>query len=479
MKRSEVAFSLLRIPTDFVMTVLGLMLGYYLRLQGDFIPGVKLIITRANLMPIDEYLNSSLIFGGLLVAVFAFFGLYKLKNTEGPLKELGGVAKFSIVWVLVMMAYFFVTHKVFFSRLVLIYGAIIAVILIAISRLILRRIERSLLNLGIGQRRVLLIGTNKISKRIANSLREDPHYRVIGYLADKGGNLQGVKLLGSIKNLKSVVKNCNIEEIILTTQNLEGYEDHQILNFCNLNHVEYRFVPDVLEMERSNFEINQIADYPLIHLKPTPLDGWGKITKRIIDLVLSGTSLLILSPAFAIIAIGIKIDSKGPVFFARLEDGSPAYRIGANGKKFKFYKFRTMKHNSHHMRAELKNLSHRKGPLMKIKNDPRVTRFGKFLRHTSLDELPNLWSVFKGDMSLIGPRPHLPEEVAEYEEHHKFLLAIKPGITGPGQISGRSDLDFEEEVRLDSYYIKHWSLITDLKILAKTIAVVFRGHAAD
>lgn len=479
MKRSEVAFSVLRIPTDFGMAVLGLILGYFLRLQGDFIPGIKFVITRANLMPFEDYLDLSLIFGGLLVLVFATFGLYKLKNTEGLLKELSTVTKLSTVWVLVMMAYFFITHKVFFSRLTLFYGVIFAILLISISRLILHKIERLLLTLGIGQRRVLLIGTNKISKRLAESLKKDPHYRVIGYLADKGGNLQGVKLLGTLKNLKSVVKNCQIEEIILTVQNLEGYEDHQILNFCNLNHVEYRFVPDVLEMERSNFEINQIANYPLIHLKPTPLDGWGRIIKRTIDIVISGIGLLILSPLFAIVALGIKLDSHGPVFFTRLEDGSPAYRVGTNGKKFKFYKFRTMKHNSHHMRAELKELNHRKGPLIKIKNDPRITKLGKFLRKTSIDELPNLWNVFIGDMSLVGPRPHLPEEVAEYEEHHKFLLAIKPGITGPGQISGRSDLDFEEEVRLDSYYIKHWSLFADLKILAKTIAVVFRGHAAD
>lgn len=479
MKKSEIAFSIIRIPTDFAMTVLGLVLGYNLRLQGDFIPKIRFVITRANLMPFDEYIHLAIIFGILLVIVFAIFGLYKLKNTEGPLKELGGVIKYSAIWTLVLMAYFFITHKVFFSRLTLIYGVIITVILISLTRILLREIERLLLGIGIGKRRVLLIGTNKISKRIAENLKKDPRYQVVGYLADKGRDLQGVKMLGTIKNLKSVVKNCDIEEIILTTQNLEGWEDHQILNFCNLNHVEYRFVPDVLEMERSNFEINQIADYPLIHLKQTPLDGWGRIAKRFIDIIISGSGLLVLSPFFGVIAILIKLDSKGPVFFTRLEDGSPAYRIGLNGKKFKFYKFRTMKHNSHHMRAELKNLSHRKGPLIKIKNDPRITSFGKFLRKTSIDELPNLWNVFKGDMSLVGPRPHLPEEVAEYEERHKFLLAIKPGITGPGQISGRSDLDFEEEVRLDSYYIKHWSMLTDIKILVKTIAVVFRGHAAD
>ena len=479
MKKSETAFGIARILTDFLATVCGLLLGYKLRFYGDFIPGIQLTFSRASVPPIDTYIRMSLIFAGFLILVFGIFGLYRLKNTDGPLKEVLRVIKYSPIWVLIMMSYFFILRETFFSRLVMGFGVIISILLICFIRLLLRKIETAFLGLGIGKRRVLLIGSNKISRTIAENLRFDPHYQIVGYTSEHGGKIQNLRFLGPLKSLKSIIKRCEIEEIILTTQKLGHFEDHQILNFCQLNRIEYRFVPDVLEVERSNFEISPLAGYPLIHLMPTPLDGWGRVIKRTVDIFASGISLLILSPIFLLIAIGIKLDSQGPVFFSRLEDGSPALRVGLAGRKFKFFKFRTMRDNSHHLRSELKSLSHRSGPLMKIKNDPRITRFGRLLRGSSIDELPNLWNVFKGDMSLIGPRPHLPEEVAEYAENHRFPLTVKPGITGLAQVNGRSDLDFEEEVRLDSFYIKHWSPLLDLKILFKTLVVVVKGKAAD
>jgi len=454
------------------MSVLGLLIGYKLRLEWGSTHGI--------LIPIADYLQISLLFGGLLVAVFAFFGLYQLRNTEGPFKEARNVAKHSGIWVLVVMAYFFITRELIFSRLVLGYGVIVTIVLVILARLVLRQIERLFLKANIGRRHVLLLGANKISQRIGTGLQKDPHYNVVGYLTERSARLTDFKLLGTLKDLKRIVRRHQVDSVILTTQNLSEVQDREILEFCRQNRVEYRFVPDILEVERSNIEIEPMGGYPLIHLKPTPLDGWGRISKRSLDLLGSGLGLLILSPLLLAIGAGIKLDSPGPIFFSKLEDGKPATRVGENGKSFRFVKFRTMKHNTHHLRyTELAERNHRKGPLMKIKNDPRITRFGQFLRKSSLDELPNLWNVLRGDMSLVGPRPHLPEEVDRYDAHHHFLLTIKPGITGLGQISGRSDLDFEEEVRLDSYYIKHWSLALDLKILFKTLWVVFKGHAAD
>ena len=480
MKRSEIAFGLLRIPVDFAMVVLGFLLRYKLRLQGDFIPCKQFEVIPANFLPVEDYFEFSLLFGAMLVAVFFFFGLYRLRNTEGGLRESRSVIKHSLVWMLMVMSYFFITREIFFSRLVLIFGAILAVFLIILARILLRSIEHLLLDAGIGQRRVLLLGANKISQRIADRLQKDPHYHVVGYLAEGSKRITNLKFLGSLKELRRMVRKNKVESIIQTSRELSTVEDHEILEFCRESQLEYRFVPDILEVERSNVEIEPIGGYPLIHLKPTPLDGWGRIYKRSADVAISGLGLVLLSPLFLIIALGIKVDSTGPIFFTRLEDGSPAFRIGQNGKKFKFFKFRSMKHNTHHLRyGELAEQNHRKGPLVKIKNDPRITGFGRWLRKTSFDELPNLWNVFKGDMSLAGPRPHLPEEVDNYEGRHHFLLTIKPGITGLSQISGRSDLDFEEEVRLDSYYIKHWSPWLDLKILIKTCLVVLKGKAAD
>ena len=179
-----------------------------------------------------------------------------------------------------------------------------------------------------------------------------------------------------------------------------------------------------------------------------------------------------------ITAIAIKIDSKGPVLFSKLDDGKPVKRVGQKGKLFHFYKFRSMYPNTHKMRyTSLSEKNTRKdGPLVKIQNDPRVTSVGKFIRKYSIDELPPLWNVLIGNMSLVGPRPHLPEEVAKYKKQQRFVLTIKPGLTGIAQTSGRSDLNFDEEVKLDRYYIENWSLWTDIKIIFKTIFVVLKGH---
>lgn len=479
MKRSEILLGLLRIPLDFAMVVLGFWCAYQLRLHESLIPGLQLEVVQSNFISLDELLRLDFIFAGMLIAVFMFFGLYQLKSTDRFTREARKILVHSVVWILLIMAYFFLVREIFFSRLVLVLGAVSTVALIILARLLLRGVESLLLNAGIGVRKVLLIGANKISERLAEKLQKDPHYEVVGYLTEKSARIPGLKLLGSLEELARVVRKHKVESIIQTNQDLSTLEDHEILAFCQERQLEYRFVPDILEVERSNVEIDNMGGYLLIHMKPTPLDGWGRIYKRTVDIIGSGLGLLLLSPILLLISIGVKVDSKGPVFFTHIEDGSPAYRIGQNGKKFKFIKYRTMRHNTHHMRRELAEKSHRRGPLFKVKNDPRVTNFGAFLRHTSLDELPNLWNVFKGDMSLVGPRPHLPEEVEKYAAHHNFLLTIKPGITGLSQISGRSDLDFEEEVSLDSSYIKHWSPWMDFKILLKTLFVVFSGHAAD
>ncbi|MFT7183685.1 MAG: exopolysaccharide biosynthesis polyprenyl glycosylphosphotransferase [Oceanicoccus sp.] len=481
MKRSEIAFGLVKLPLDFGLTVLSFYWGYHLRTQGDFIPKIQLPLNLDTFPPLNEYMELSLLFAGFLVIVFALNGVYKLKTTDSFLHEIRRVFSCSGVWLLVLMSYFFVVHEVFFSRLVLGFSVGITVILLVSMRLILKEFQNMLLRANIGKQRVLLIGSNKITIKLAKKLEKDPRYKVVGYLTRGSKKIADLKRLGTLKDLERITRKYQVDEIIQTSQVFSEIQDHDILEYCQANHLDYRFVPDILAVERSNIEIIPLAGFPLIHLKPTRLDGWGKVSKRVMDIGISSSALILLSPLLLLISIGIKFDSKGPVLFCRLPDGSPANRIGQAGSKFQFYKFRTMKDNSHDLRyTELAHKNHRKGsPLVKIKNDPRVTKFGNFLRRSSFDEFPQLWNVLRGDMSLVGPRPHLPEEVAKYEKHHKFLLTIKPGITGLSQTSGRSDLDFEEEVRLDSYYIKHWSLFQDLRILVKTVFVVLGGKAAD
>jgi lipopolysaccharide/colanic/teichoic acid biosynthesis glycosyltransferase len=218
----------------------------------------------------------------------------------------------------------------------------------------------------------------------------------------------------------------------------------------------------------------------MIEVKNTPLDGWSRIYKRIFDVVFSAIGIIITSPITILTAIAIKIDSCGPIIYKN-------ERIGSDGRKFFVYKFRYMKWDqcvtdeNPELEKALKlekdliaKQSVRKGPLYKIKRDPRKTRVGHFIEKYSIDELPQLFNVFLGNMSMVGPRPHQEREVEKYMEYHRRLLTIKPGITGMAQVSGRSDLDFEDEYRLDLYYIENWSLWLDLQICLKTIGVLFR-----
>lgn len=273
----------------------------------------------------------------------------------------------------------------------------------------------------------------------------------------------------------------DIDEVIQTDPNLTKAEVLRLYDFADERHLTFRYAADLLDAKVLRVEVTELAGVPVVEVKKTSLDGWGRVMKRLFDLVGSSALIILTSPIMLVATILIKIDSKGPVFFAKLDDGSPLYRVGQAGHLFRYFKFRTMKPGTDSLRySELAKYNLRNdSPLVKIKNDPRVTRVGKVLRRFSIDELSELFLVLVGSMSLVGPRPHLPEEVAKYQAHHKKVLTIKPGITGLAQVSGRSDLSFEEETKLDAYYIENWSLWLDLIILLRTPLAVFKSRKAE
>jgi len=245
----------------------------------------------------------------------------------------------------------------------------------------------------------------------------------------------------------------------------------ELMHFCDDNYISLKFVPNIFQILTSNTEVANLAGYPVVELKRTSLDGWGQIIKRIIDMAGAIFGVIALAPLLGLVALLIKLDSEGPVFVG-------LKRVGC-GKIFDLYKFRSMIKNAEFFKKDLAAFNERKGsPLFKMKNDPRVTKIGRILRKTRLDELPQLINVLKGEMSLVGPRPHEPAEVAEYQRHHKKVLAIKPGITGLAQISGSSDLPFDEEVKLDTFYVENWTLAKDIKILIRTLRVIFFDKSA-
>jgi exopolysaccharide biosynthesis polyprenyl glycosylphosphotransferase len=463
-KRSEIFFGLLRIPVDFLAALAALWAAYALRAREDILPDFFKRPDLGSFPTIQQYMELSIIGAIIFLILLGLFRLYTLKVTDSLSAEVRKIFSASLIWLMAAITYYFVLRQFPFSRLVLFYAFGFLFIFVSIGRVAIKNAQRSLLRKGIGKRRIVFVGENIITEELRDML-------------ERSGS---ASILGVAKNFLDlsamVQEKRGIEEIIQTQDDHEQAE--HIIDLCREHHLQYHFVPDLLEVHRTNVEISALGGIPLISLRPTPLDGWGRVLKRTADIIGSSLGLIILSPILLIIAIVIKLDSPGTVFFRFLDGGERAHRIGERGKPFFCLKFRTMKTGTHNMRyKELADRNLRRGtPMVKIKNDPRVTRIGNFLRRFSLDELPQLWNVLKGEMSLVGPRPHLPEEVEKYDQRHKFLLTIKPGITGLAQISGRSDLPFEEEVRLDTYYIENWSPWLDLKIFLKTVGVVLRPY---
>lgn len=272
-----------------------------------------------------------------------------------------------------------------------------------------------------------------------------------------------------------------LDAVIQVFGEKSNIDQTQVINWCNQNHISYRYVPALADTYRSNIQTGLFLAQPVITLKQTPLDGWGRIIKRFVDIFTSLFALIILSPFFVIIALVIKLMDPGPVFFSHT-------RLSRTGKKMKIYKFRSMRWRycdggPNGDKTALELIEEFGKPALvaefkrdqKLKDDPRVSPIGRFLRRTSLDELPQFFNVIKGDLSLVGPRPIVEGELGRYGEQSGTFLAIRPGLTGLWQVSGRNDISYNERVKLDIYYIENWSLFLDLSIALKTVVVLLRG----
>ncbi|MDU5946277.1 MAG: sugar transferase, partial [Paenibacillus macerans] len=277
-------------------------------------------------------------------------------------------------------------------------------------------------------------------------------------------------VIGSIDQVEKLLQHYQIHEIYITIPS-ERKIINELITKIRKYDVRIKIIPEMFEMVTSGVVFDQAYDYPCIEIVKTPLRGLNLILKRAVDIVLASLGLIVISPLLAVVAVCIKLDSKGPVMIKQR-------RIGKNGAPFGMYKFRSMVENAESLIHQLAAHNEADGPVFKMKNDPRITRVGRFIRKYSIDELPQLINVVLGQMSLVGPRPPLPQEVERYTDYEWRRLDIRPGITGLWQINGRSDLPFDEWVKLDLYYIEHWSLGLELKIIFKTIPIVLKGTGA-
>jgi len=462
MKKSELLFSAILVPVDYFIIFLAGILTYNLRF-GEFFSEIRPVIYE---IVFKDYVVTLFIVAGLFVIIFALSGLYAIRSNRKMIDEASKIFVACTASVALIIIFIFFQRELFSSRFIVLVGWIVSIILVTLGRLIVRGIQRLLIKKGIGVHYSIIIGSDEITEDLNSQIHKRPElgYKIIGRYPDFSQETK--------EDLINKLRTSKIDEIIQADTNLSKQQNLELKEFCHDHHIIFKYLTDLVQTPPVHIDITTIADIPIIEVKRTKLDGWGRILKRAFDLFFSFLFLLILSPFFLIIALLIKIDSQGPVF-VRLE------RVGEKDKKFKLYKFRSMVKNASSLKRDLVQLNERRdGPLFKIQNDPRITRMGKFIRKASIDELPQLINVIKGEMSLVGPRPHEPEEVEEYERWQKKLLAIKPGMTGLAQISGRSDLQFIDEAKLDIYYIENWSTKLDLHIIFKTPWVVISGKTA-
>ncbi len=462
MKKSDLTFSAILVPVDYFMIILAGVSAYFLRYE----PWVQKIRPVIFNLKFNEYFSYVWLIAIGWLAIFAMAGLYQIKSPRKIFDEIGKIFLACSTGMLAVIVAAFFSRELFNSRFILLAAWILSIIFVTLARLIVRGIQRLLYSHGVGIHKVVLIGNDDSAKDIAKEIYKNKKlgYQIIARL-DNFSNSNPEKL-------EQIFKDKGVDEIIQADTGLTRQENLALLDFADEHHITFKYAADFFETQSPRVDLYTIAGVPIVEVKRTALDGWGKILKRLFDILVAFFLLIILSPLFLILALMIKIDSAGPIFYG-------SKRIGGRGQPITIWKFRSMIKNAEQLKIKLMSVNERRdGPLFKLENDPRITRVGKFLRKWSLDELPQLWNVLKGEMSLVGPRPHEPHEVAQYQKHHKKLLNIKPGMTGMAQVSGRSDLSFEEEVRLDTFYIENWSPWLDLIILIKTPLIVLARKGA-
>lgn len=472
MKRFELTVALLLVPLDFLM-LMGAAIAAY---NSRFIPFVTQYRPVIFALDFQGYLQHVLPLVVLWILIYALSGLYSIRHPRRILTEMKKIFVASSLGFAAITMVIFLRGELFSSRYIILAAYVLAMIFVTVARLIVRSIKFAFYKRGIGARRVLLIGTDKTAKTVADFLRTDSQYgmRVIKTVPEPSEQVLAV-LAGELRQLQPDV-------ILQGTVYLSKQDSERLLDFAREHHLEFHYAADLFDTKAANTDISTIGDVPIVEIKQTALEGWGRIYKRTVDLIVGTLGFILVSPIMLLVAIAIKLESKGPVIYKN-------ERVGKGGKFFNVYKFRRMKQEyctggiydkdgkAAQVEKELiKEHSHREGPLYKITDDPRSTRVGKFIEKTSLDELPQFFNVINGSMSLVGPRPHQPREVDLYQKHHKRVLGIKPGVTGLAQISGRSDLDFEEEVRLDTYYIENWTIRMDLAVILKTPLALLKKH---
>lgn len=413
--------------------------------------------------------------GYIIPAMIAIFGLTGLYAMRGPMpwsKRLVRIFLGVSVGLFFILLLFLLRNDFFLPRSVVLYAWFICTVFVLFGRMAVRVTQRLLRTWGIGVIRLAVVGKSEAAQKIMHNLEATPHslYR----LDARYDSLEVDKVIEQLDA-------DNLDELIVVNEHYNSEDLIQIRNHCLEHQVSFSFVPAIFAELESNYGVRSELGMPVIEVKPTPLDGWGRVLKRIFDIIASILLIIFFSPTYLIIAIWMKLNSPGPLIYKNV-------RLGKDMQQISIWKFRSMKieycdgpgYSGDGMMkkylAEHPEAAKEWAETSKLKNDPRVSSVGRFIRKTSLDELPQFFNVFLGSLSLVGPRPivrnEFNDEVARYGEAARLLFTVKPGVTGLWQVSGRSDTTFAERIQLDMRYIENWSLWLDLKIALKTALIL-------
>jgi exopolysaccharide biosynthesis polyprenyl glycosylphosphotransferase len=419
-----------------------------------------------------EYFLIFLFYGLIWLLLANANNLYTSRRMMSMLNELWRLVQIHAMTMVGNLALLPLLFRGIIHDRFIFYFSFFSFVLTTLFHVVTRIALQSFRKYGKNIKYVMILGHGRAAANIIDKFRNYPAlgYQVVGYVSPQSNGID-VQYLGEYSQLEQIIAG-NVIDIVIVT---ESIFDPAVRESLELMHVMGKSVTAVMDSEiyrLSRMKPFELAGMSLVTMHSFPHDEWQEVIKRIIDVVFSGIGLIVASPLMLILAIIIKLTSKGPVFFGQ-------ERVGLNGRRFTMYKFRSMVQDAEALKAQLAHLNEMSGPVFKIKNDPRVTPIGHFLRNTSLDELPQLWNVFKQDMSLVGPRPPLPNEVNLYDPKHRKRISVRPGITCIWQISGRNDVDFDEWMEMDAEYVDNWSLALDVKILVKTIPVVLGRKGAS
>lgn len=470
---------------DLFLVTAAFFLAYWLR--SSVLPSFAPVDVLGPLYPLSEYLPflplALLLWSVLLLRT----GRYRSHRTVPILHEAWAIVRVcgtaAVLFALVLFAlrideWLLGNDRI--SRLWIAVFAVVACLLLLAEKLALRVTSRYVRLRGYNYRTVVIVGTNRDARQMARSIIQHPYwgFRLLGFIANASEDqtpseeLLRAPILGRIGDLQRIVADEVVDEVVFAVGRRELARLEDLFLALQEQGIRTRIALNFFPHTNAKVELEELDGLPLLSFSTAPTSQLQLMVKRTLDVAIAVVMLFLAAPVLSLVALAIKLSSRGSVLFRQT-------RCGLNGREFTLYKFRTMVEGAEEQQRELLHLNEMNGPVFKVRKDPRVTALGRLLRRFSLDEFPQLWNVLRGDMSLVGPRPPIPEEVAQYERWQRRRLAMKPGLTCLWQISGRNNLDFDRWMELDLEYIDSWTPSLDLKILWRTIPAVISGRGAS